>query len=163
MEAMIDPKLLKPKPTATDPTWRFWEKKNFNIHRGIIEWFVDRNFESIDELALRIRSVVKSEFNPGWLRGFGFGTVLHVKKVSKDFVRICDHIDGRNRLEGVWQWPSFNSTTTKLLSESIHGCTATSALCSTLSSKDSREMAMNARLQTRKLTNLSRRWRKFMQ
>ena len=101
---MIDPKLLKPKPSAVESNWRFWEKKNLNIHRGIIEWFVDHEFSSIDELAMQIRTQVKSEFKPGWLRGFGFGTVLHVKTVSEDFVQICNYIDRRNRRKGVWQW-----------------------------------------------------------
>lgn len=104
MNISIDPKLLKPKPSAAEPTWRLWEKKNLNMHRGIIEWFVDPEVKSMDELALQVRRVVKSEFSPGWLRGFGFGTVLHVKNVSEDFAQICDHIDRRNTLKGVWQW-----------------------------------------------------------
>ena len=105
MEATIDPRMLKPKsPVSDKTTWRLWQKKNFNIHRGIIEWSVDYDFKSIDDLALRIREGVKTEFRPGCFRGFGFGTVLHFKAVSKDFLQICNHIDARNKKSGVWQW-----------------------------------------------------------
>jgi hypothetical protein len=104
METTIDPKLLTPMVPKSEATWHLWQKKNFNIHRGVIEWSLDEDFQSINELALRIREGVKTEFRPGWLRGFGFGTVLHFKAVSEDFVQICDHVDTRNKKNGVWQW-----------------------------------------------------------
>lgn len=104
METTIDPKLLKPKSPVAESRWRLWQKKNFNIHRGVIEWSVDHDFQSIDDVALRIREGVKTEFRPNWLRGFGFGTILHFKTVSEDFVQICNHIDSRNKKNGVWQW-----------------------------------------------------------
>lgn len=104
MEPIIDPRLLTPKIPVSELTWRLWEKKNLNIHRGVVEWVVDQEFESINEIALRIRDGVKTEFRPGWLRGFGFGTVLHFKSLSKDFDQICGHIDTRNKKNGVWQW-----------------------------------------------------------
>ncbi len=104
MEITIDPKLLKPKSPISEGTWRLWQKKNLNIHRGVIEWSVGHDFESVNDLALRIREGVKTEFRPGWLRGFGFGTLLHFKAVSEDFLQICNHIDTRNKKNGVWQW-----------------------------------------------------------
>lgn len=104
METAIDPKLLKPRPPTWETTWRLWQKSNLNIHRGVIEWSVDQEFESVNELASRIRKGVKTEFRPGWLRGFGFGTILHFKSLSKDFAQICRHIDARNKKNGVWQW-----------------------------------------------------------
>jgi hypothetical protein len=104
METTMDPKLLTPMVPKCEATWHLWEKKNFNIHRGVIEWSLDEDFKSINEIALRIREGVKTEFRPGWLRGFGFGTVLHFKAVSEDFVQICDHVDTRNKKNGVWQW-----------------------------------------------------------
>ena len=104
MEATIDPKLLQPKSPISESAWRLWQKKNFNIHRGVIEWSVDHDFKSIDDLTLRIREGVKTEFKPGWLRGFGFGTILHFKAVPEDFLQICNHIDTRNKKNGVWQW-----------------------------------------------------------
>lgn len=104
MEATIDPTLLKPKQPVSEEAWRLWEKKNFNLHRGVIEWTVDEEFESVHHLALRVREGVRTEFKPGWLRGFGFGTVLHVTSLSADFTEICGHIDTRNKKYGVWQW-----------------------------------------------------------
>ena len=104
MEVVIDPKLLKPRLPTSESTWRLWQKKSLNIHRSVVEWTVDQEFESIDELASRIRDSVKTEFRPGWLRGFGFGTVLHLRSASQDFAQICRHIDTRNRKGGVWQW-----------------------------------------------------------
>ena len=104
MEIIIDPKLLKPKAPISESAWRLWQKKNLNIHRGVIEWSVRHDFESVNDLALRIREGVKTEFRPGWLRGFGFGTLLHFKAVSEDFLQICNHIDTRNKKNGVWQW-----------------------------------------------------------
>ena len=104
METTIDAKLLNPKAPISETSWRLWQKKNFNIHRGVIEWSVDQDFKSVNDLALRIREGVKTEFRPGWFRGFGFGTVLHFKAISEDFAHICDHIDTRNKKNGVWQW-----------------------------------------------------------
>ncbi|TWT31973.1 hypothetical protein [Blastopirellula retiformator] len=104
MNADIDPKKLTPKSPISEVAWRLWEKKNLNIHRGVVEWHVDQPFESVHDLATHIRTGVKTEFRPGWLRGFGFGTVLHFQSLSPDFAQICQHIDGRNKKNGVWQW-----------------------------------------------------------
>jgi len=83
--------------------WTTWEKKNFNIHRGLIEWDAPR-VDSIHTLAEQIRLGVREEFKPGWFRGFGFGTILHFREVPSDFAEICQHIDTRNNKNGVWQW-----------------------------------------------------------
>lgn len=104
MQAIIDPKLLKPKAPVSNATWQFWEKKNLNIHRGIIELNIEESLQSVNDLALQIRETVKVEFRPGWFRGFGFGTVMHAESLSDDFAEICNHIDKRNRRHGVWQW-----------------------------------------------------------
>ena len=104
MKPAVDPQLLNHKTPMSESTWRLWEKKNLNIHRGVLEWTIDKKFESVNDIASSIRAGVKTEFKPGWLRGFGFGTVLHLDSVSPDFAQICDHIDTRNKKNGVWQW-----------------------------------------------------------
>jgi hypothetical protein len=101
---IIDPQLLKPKSSVFETEWHLWVKSNFNIHRGIVEWFVNEDFASIDDLAARVRRGVKQEFQPGWFRGFGFGTVLHMRTLSPDFAQIGKHVDTRNRDNSVWQW-----------------------------------------------------------
>ena len=103
-EMLIDEKLLKSRESVFEKDWLLWEKKNLNIHRGVIEWSIITPCGSIDEIAGRVREGVKLEFSPGWIRGFGFGTILHLKAAPKDFCRICDHVDTRNKTNGVWQW-----------------------------------------------------------
>ena len=104
MNIDISPSLLREKMPRFESEWRLWEKKNLNIHRGIIELQLDEPPASINEFAAHIRNGIKSEFRPGWLRGFGYGTVLHCQALSPDFAKICDQIDTRNKKNGVWQW-----------------------------------------------------------
>lgn len=104
MNIIIDPDRLKPKTPKFETTWCLWQKSNLNIHRGILEYSVDTEIKSLDDLFLRIRKGVKKEFKPGWLRGFGFGTILHFKTVPDDLREICYQIDTKNKKDGVWQW-----------------------------------------------------------
>ncbi len=104
MNLKIDNKLLRLIPSTYEPTWRLLQKKSLNIHRGVIECSFGDDFISINELAGRIRTSVKKEFNPSWLRSFGFGAVIHMKTMTEDFLQICHHIDTKNKKDGVWQW-----------------------------------------------------------
>jgi hypothetical protein len=99
----IDSRLLKPITPRYRHDWTLWQKKNFNIHRGLIE-FAAKQVSSIDDLAGEVREGVRTEFHPGWLRGFGFGAIIHFKEVPSDFPNICRHVDTRNKRHGVWQW-----------------------------------------------------------
>jgi len=99
----IAPSLLKPKLPRTRLRWALWEKKNLNLHRGLIE-FTALHVDSIHDLAREAREGVHDEFRPGWFRGFGFGTIIHFHKVPSDFAEICQHVDTRNKRHGVWQW-----------------------------------------------------------
>lgn len=103
MKFEIPTNLLKRIPAKTHSDWALWEKKNFNIHRGLIGLNAPR-LNSIHELAERIRSGVQEEFRPNWFRGFGFGTIIRLREVPIDFAEICRHIDTRNKKNGVWQW-----------------------------------------------------------
>lgn len=103
MTFIIDPRLLKPTTPQHRLDWTLWQKKNLNIHRGLIE-FTAPPVNSIDDLASEVREGVREEFRPGWLRGFGFGTIIHFNEVPSDFTQICQHVDGRNKRHGVWQW-----------------------------------------------------------
>jgi len=104
MQILVDRKILKPKAPVLEKDWRLWEKKSLNLHRGLIDWTIRDGHGSMDEIADRIRKGVVTEFKPGRFRGFGFGTILHLKVAPMDFVRICSHIDARNQTDGVWQW-----------------------------------------------------------
>jgi len=99
----IDSKLLKPITPRHQPEWHLWQKKNFNIHRGLVE-LTARQVNSIDDLAREVREGIRSEFRPGWLRGFGFGAIIHFNEIPADFTQICQHVDSRNKRHGVWQW-----------------------------------------------------------
>jgi hypothetical protein len=103
MTFSIDPTLLAPISPKYRHEWRLWQKKNFNIHRGLIE-LTAGHVKSIDDLAADVREGVRQEFRPGWLRGFGFGAIIHFKELPVDFVNICRHVDTRNKRHGVWQW-----------------------------------------------------------
>jgi hypothetical protein len=99
----IDPRLLKPITPQHYVGWNLWRKKNVNIHRGLIE-LTAQHMNSIHDLAGEVREAVRVEYRPGWFRGFGFGTIIHFKDIPADFSQICQHVDKRNRLRGVWQW-----------------------------------------------------------
>jgi hypothetical protein len=99
----IDSKLLKQITPLHRSEWRIWQKKNLNMHRGVVELTANR-VKSIDDLAADVRDGVRREFSPGLLRGFGFGAIIHFIEVPADFVNICRHVDTRNRRHGVWQW-----------------------------------------------------------
>jgi hypothetical protein len=58
----------------------------------------------MEQIAATIRQTVKQEFRPGWLRGFGFGAVVHLANVPNDLATIVKFVDKRNKTCGVWQW-----------------------------------------------------------
>ncbi len=103
MAFSIDTRLLKPIAPQHRCDWMLWQKKNFNIHRGVVELTAER-VNSIDDLAADVRQGVGREFRPGWLRGFGFGAIIHFEDVPSDFANVCRHVDTRNKRHGVWQW-----------------------------------------------------------
>jgi hypothetical protein len=104
MAISFDRDVLFPRVSRSATPWRIWEKKTFNIHRGVIDWNVVESLQSIDQLAVKIRDGVKEEFQPKWFRGFGFGTILHLHAIPGDASKICEYIDTRNNRRGVWQW-----------------------------------------------------------
>ena len=103
MTFIIDPALLTPITPRHLADWSLWQKKNLNIHRGLVEFTASR-VDSIDDLARQVREGVRAEFRPGWLRGFGFGAIIHFNEMPSDFTNICQHVDTRNKRHGVWQW-----------------------------------------------------------
>jgi hypothetical protein len=103
MKLNIPTKLLKVIAPKSHSNWALWEKKNLNIHRGLVALDAPR-LKSIHALADEIRTGVREEFNPSWFRGFGFGTIVRLVEVPSDFAEICQYIDTRNKKGGVWQW-----------------------------------------------------------
>jgi hypothetical protein len=104
MAIAFDRSMLVPRASTFAREWTVWEKKTFNIHRGVIDWNVRESFDSIDQVASKIRAGVLEEFRPNWFRGFGFGVMLHMQVVPPDASKICNYIDTRNKRGGVWQW-----------------------------------------------------------
>src|SRR4051812_17701976 len=66
MNIQIDGKTLAVKQPVAGESWRVWERKTFNLHRGVIEFPIPERIGSIDEIARQIRAGVKLEFRPGW-------------------------------------------------------------------------------------------------
>jgi hypothetical protein len=103
MANAIDEKLLKPKAPERQRDWKLWQKKSFNIHRGLIEFAAKRG-RTLEDTARLVREGVRAEFRPGWFRGFGFGAIIHFEELPRDFTEICHYVDTRNKRHGVWQW-----------------------------------------------------------
>jgi hypothetical protein len=104
MELLIDSRRLKPRSCRTHFPWRIWGKKSFNMHRGVIEWNLPAPCPTIEEVTEQIRSGIREEFKPNWIRGFGFGVILHFPSFPADFASLPARVDRRNRAGGVWQW-----------------------------------------------------------
>ena len=104
MAIAFDSGVLRPRSSTFAPDWTLLERKTVNIHRGVIDWTPSESFDSIDQIASKIRIGVLEEFHPNWFRGFGFGVILHLQVVPADASQICKYIDTRNKRGGVWQW-----------------------------------------------------------
>lgn len=83
---------------------RFWEYKDQNMHRGIIDFEASTSL-SRAQIEAEVRRQTVETYLPTWARGFAFGAVIQFEKTPdfplKEFAA-C--VDDRNKSKGVWQW-----------------------------------------------------------
>lgn len=95
---------LKPLAVHLPSTWRLWQYKSLNIHRGVIHWNATSIRCTLPEIRNQVRTVVREQFRPSWWRGFGFGAVVSLDHLDESFESVSDLVDVRNNTKGVWQW-----------------------------------------------------------
>lgn len=103
IEIDIDPKLLKKTQSLDQPHWTVWEFKDFNKHRGVVE-FTQHEIESIDDFGAETRHKILDVYGPSRMRGLGFGVIIHLNEFPEDYESLLKLIDTRNRSNGVWQF-----------------------------------------------------------
>jgi hypothetical protein len=83
---------------------RFWEYKDRNIHRGIIDYELASPL-SKTQIEADVRNKVIDAYTPTWARGFAFGTVIQLND-SPDYPLevFATCVDGLNKSNSVWQW-----------------------------------------------------------
>ncbi len=102
---------LLPKRSAHPPAnYHLWERKTWNLHRGVI-YLECAGSSSAEDIHQSVRGVVASEFDLKWewLRGFAFGACVRMSGIPADLHLLENCIDVRNRSRGVFQWLVFFS------------------------------------------------------
>ena len=110
VEEAIAARLTPKEPRSLSAPYALWEIRRLQLHRGVV-YLRSETPSSASEIHERLRSIVADEFNLRWtwLRGFGFGAVIHTKSLPSDLHLLENCIDRRNRLCGVFQWVVFVS------------------------------------------------------
>jgi hypothetical protein len=107
---------LKPLAAVLPASWRLWQYKSLNLHRGVIHWDATATPCTLPQIRDQVRGVVRNHFRPSWWRGFGFGAVVSLNHLDDSFNDAADLVDVRNNSQGVWQWivlhfPTLHATT----------------------------------------------------
>jgi hypothetical protein len=87
-----------------EPDWRFWERRNLNMHRVVGLWSRRGALTDAAELEAGARSAVGRQFRAAWWRGLGFGVAVEVDELSVDPEALAKAVDGRENPKGTWQW-----------------------------------------------------------
>ncbi len=95
---------LRPRESGSDPAWRVWEHKTFNIHRGVLHWRPAAESPTFDRISRSIREQVAASYRISWWRGFAFGALVEAPVVPEDVDAIESVIDVRVNAKGTWQW-----------------------------------------------------------
>lgn len=93
---------LRPIEFPGDLDWRFWEKRNWNLHRVVALWTPGSS--SAREVGIAARAVIEKRFRCAWWRGLGFGVVVEVRDVEGFPEAFLPLVDGRENRAGTWQW-----------------------------------------------------------
>jgi len=93
---------LRPRGDIPESDWRFWEKRNLNIHRVVGLW--TRGPSSAREIGIQTRATIARRFRRAWWRGLGFGVVVEVRDVQGFPEEFRELVDGRENPKGTWQW-----------------------------------------------------------
>ena len=110
VEEAIAARLAPKEARSPDASYTLWEIRRWQLHRGVIYLDYDTAGSAV-ELRDQLRQIVACEFDLRWtwLRGFGFGVVVHSRSLPSDLHLLESCIDRRNRLSGVFQWVVFVS------------------------------------------------------
>jgi hypothetical protein len=95
---------LKPLAVDLPSSWRLWQYKSLNLHRGVIHWDATARPCTLSKIRDEVRAVVRDHFRPSWWRGFGFGAIVSLGDVDDSFNHAADVVDVRNNSQGTWQW-----------------------------------------------------------
>jgi hypothetical protein len=95
--------LLEPKtPTDQSAAEGVWVRKTPNLFRGVVE--LDCTALDAARAEALVRKTISSEFAPGVIVPFAFGTVLRFRTGAPLAEDLLHLIDDRSRARGTWQW-----------------------------------------------------------
>ena len=86
-----------------EPNWRFWERRNLNMHRLVGLWRVPHTLNAT-ELDTEARAAIGQHFHRAWWRGLAWGVVVEMPEITLSQSDIKDLIDIRENSRGTWQW-----------------------------------------------------------
>ncbi len=95
---------LPRRETNDASEWSIWERKTWNMHRGVLRYRPNRQGIPFSEINDAVREHVARSFQISWWRGFAFGVVVQLQSMPSDVAGVVDSIDGRARSSGCWQW-----------------------------------------------------------
>jgi hypothetical protein len=95
---------LKARTDVGDADWSFWERKNLNMHRVVASW--RRGGGITDAVGLResARTAIRRRFRRAWWRGLAFGIAVEVDSIGVPPADLAALVDGRENVQGTWQW-----------------------------------------------------------
>jgi hypothetical protein len=95
---------LKPRADVGDADWSFWERKNLNIHRVVATWRRGAGITEVAGLRGAVRTAIGRRFRRAWWRGLAFGAVVEVDSIGVSATELASLVDGRENVQGTWQW-----------------------------------------------------------
>lgn len=99
----VPAELLDPvAPTGQSAVGGVWVRKTFNVFRGVVD--LDCTALDVAAAEARVRETIASEFAPGGIVPFAFGTVLRYRRGAPAAEDLLHLVDDRSRPRGTWQW-----------------------------------------------------------
>jgi hypothetical protein len=95
---------LRCRQSGANSDWRIWEHKTFNMHRGVVQWRLNHEAMSYDQMAQAVSERVQESFRLSWWRGFAFGALIESPTIPQDIAKIEATIDTRANSKGTWEW-----------------------------------------------------------
>jgi hypothetical protein len=102
ISSVVDGK-LSDRGDLSEPSWRFWERRNLNMHRLVGQWSLPRSLEAT-ELGAEARAAIGRHFRRAWWRGLAWGVVVEVPDIALTPADVKELIDVRENTRGTWQW-----------------------------------------------------------
>jgi hypothetical protein len=111
ISSVVDGK-LSGRGDLSEPDWRFWERRNLNMHRLVGQWSLPQSLEATD-LGTEARAAIGRHFRRAWWRGLAWGVVVEVPDITLTPSDVKELIDVRENARGTWQWLVFVSPAKK--------------------------------------------------